>query len=271
MQEVQIDITKTILLSDWYTSPLWASWATRLDDSHMFYVLPEEYNILVRVTGVIPSHFVWHIGVTGIVVLGNADPTTVRHSMFYNTNIPCNTTLAKWASILENHRNDEKQRTKWDSAFYAQWQWTLRHRQLTRHIGRLLEVDMDDMDIPKSTLVQYALAYLYHWPDSHDNMILKESATRVVRELYLNKSDHKAEFTGIIDSKKLIADCLALHVASDKKDEERGWNIDSYLPECCKEDFKHVKKEYGHIDMYYSAHTMITRPVKVWCYSLLQL
>lgn len=267
MERVTVDITKNILLSEWHKSPLWASWATRLDDSHTYYLLPEEYNVLVDATGLRPRHFVWNCGDTRLVILGNADPSSVRHGILYTSDLPCSNTLVKWASIVHNERCDFSRQAKWDIAFLSQWNQLVKHRRLVRHIGSQMDIDMAAIDIRKTTLVQYALAYLYHWPDSTKSAQIRELALRVVKELYSTKEDHCPEFPGVIDAKKLVVDRIATHLEKDKEnDGARGWNIAPYIPMCCADDFKWIRREFGHLDMYYVQQTLIVRPLVCWCF-----
>jgi hypothetical protein len=248
---VNVDNPPPVLITEWHKNPLWASWASRIDSSNMFYVLPDEYSILVEATGVRPQHFRWRCGEKILYILGHADPNTLKYDIKWTEALPQHHILTRWSQRIHHERSDESKRKIWDKAFYKAWRYHLNHRTIARLIGKIVDLDMDSHNMTQTLLVLYALGYLWYWPEAQDKSI-KDLALSVFLELHLKKEDHNPQFIGEIDSKRLIVDKLAAYVITfqDKKDHQNGWNIRSWIPVDKQTDYEYLKKEFGHNDLF---------------------
>ena len=109
---------------------------------------------------------------------------------------------------------------------------------------------MSDHDLTKSTLYQYALAYLWHWPIPKEQT-LKELAWEIVRYRHLELEDHHPEYSdGPVDYTKLIIDRLAVHIQKDGDDGMNGFEITPWLPTEAQSTWSHIRKNFGHINLY---------------------
>ena len=238
-------------MSAWKQNPLWTSWATSLDKTDIWYVLPEEYHILCKATQLLPAYSTWTKDNVTLYILGKLSTASITQSDFWCEQMPTDTSLSKWAKYVHHQKiEDPVTRQKWEIAYKSAWDYFLTHRKLVRLVGRLLGTDMENHDLTKTTLFHYALAYLWHWDGPQDSA-MKELAWAVVREQHLSREDHHPEFSGTVDFSKLVTDRLAVHLQKDtKNDGMRGWGIDAWIPEQGKEQFSFMKKQHGHKDLY---------------------
>jgi hypothetical protein len=248
---VKVHLPTTVLLSKWYETPLWSSWASRLDNSRTFYVLPDEYSLLVKATGYRPPHFRWSCGDANLIILGNSDPNSIRHDGQWISSLPQEFLLVKWAKTVHNERLDTSMKLRWDEAFSDAWNYYVRHRDLVRKIGKVIETDADGHNLTKTTMVLYAIGYVWFWPHIQDHTT-KELAVKVIRERHLKREDHYVEYPGMVDPKRVVADKLATHILYDKEcDGQKGWDLSSWIYPEVNTDYQYLKKEFGHTDLYH--------------------
>ncbi len=245
------DLKNTILLSNWDKSMLWASWATRLDDTHLFYVTPDEYSMLVRSTDFRPPHFRWKCGDQTLVILGNADPDNILKCGVWTNTLPDNNLIVKWA--LQVDRMREKFDKEWSKAFEEAREYHVLHRDLVRKIATVLHLDMDSHNLSKTTLVLHAVAFKWFWPYVKDK-VTTDLSDQVIEQFHLKCEDHYSEFLGHVDVKKLVVDRLATHILIDTKDKEGGWNITSYIVPQMKNTYDQIKEVHGHLNLYELKH-----------------
>jgi hypothetical protein len=214
-------------------------------------VLPDEYSFLAEATGYRPLHFRWKCGELNLVILGNADPNQVKQKGQWTDSLPQDHILTRWARRVHHERMDTSRKVVWDLAFTESRRYHTKHRELVRKIGKVLQVDMDSHNLTKSTLVHYALGYMWFWPQEHDPAT-RDLAEMVMKEHHRKREDHYCEYPGIMDSKKVVADRLGAHILVDKgNDGQRGWRISSWLYPDVVTDYEHIKKEFGHTNLYH--------------------
>lgn len=249
---VRVHLPSTVLHTKWYEKPLWQSWATRLDWSHTFYVLPGEYRILAEATGYRPPHFKWSCGDIRLVILGNADPACVSDNIYWTDSLPQQNILSEWAKTLHAERLDAKKAEKWDHVYAEAFKYHVKFRDLVRKIGKVLDVDRDCHNLTRTRLVLFAMGYLFFWQGSHDQTT-KELAKRIFKEYHTNKEDHNNGYPGERDILNIIADRLTAHLLLEfENDGQRGWKIpENWLTSAdMKSQYESIKKEFGHINLY---------------------
>jgi len=247
---VKVHLPSTVLLTNWYQSSLWSGWASRLDDTHIYYVQPEVYSILAKASGYRPPHFLWHCGNTPLVILGNADPKVVKHDGLWMDSLPKDHILTKWAMKVHHQRQDASMKEKWDNCFDEARQYNVRHRELTRKIAKIMDLDMDCHNFTKTTLVHYAFGYMWYWKQPYDPDT-KLLAERVIKEWHLQRENHYIEYPGLMDARKVVADRLAASLMTDKKDDgQKGWHIPSWIYPGIMKDYEFIRKHYCDINLY---------------------
>ncbi len=173
----------------WYYNPIWAAWASQLDDSQIWYVTPKEFDELEKITRVSPSYLSVTIGQTEIMLLGVANPTTVMGQL-WNNEFNVDSLFTRWMCVVYNEMKKSDMRQKWEDALFSASEYHKKHRQLVRSIAYLKHVNMDDHNLFKTQPVLYALGYLHHWKSRHNENIyelakqLIETLTKEYRREY---------------------------------------------------------------------------------------
>ena len=227
-------------------------------------MLPEEYNILAKATGLRPCHFLWQCDDRKIVILGNTT-NTVKHDTIWTSDLPDDCSLAKWAAVIHEERLHPEKQILWDEAYAAQHNEVVKRRQFARHIGNLLNEQMDSHSLTQTTLVRYAEAYLYYWPKSdYYPSDVRPLALSILKDHHYKKENHQPLFAGKVDLKRLIIHCLADHLLEEFNDNEKGWKIDHLIEDEYVDEFQEIKGEYGHIDMYQVKQIAAPPPQRFW-------
>ena len=230
---------------------IWSSWATQLDDSDALYVLSDDYDTLACATGVNVPHIRVTCGSTKMSFIGRV-PDRKTTWKFWHENFAENA-MTRFARILDEDLCNPDMVSHWDQSYKESLAYFRMHRRLVCGVGGLLGIDMDDHDLTKTTLVLYALGYLWHWPAQKpaDGDIRKEAAWKVVREGHLTREDHHPEFSGgPVDAAKLFCDRLAIHLQKDPDDGVGGWGIDAkWLPTSLIAEWQTFRQKHGHIDL----------------------
>ena len=136
-----------------------------------------------------------------------------------------------------------------------------KHRLIARCVGSALAIDMRDHDLSKSRLIQVALAYCWHWPEWAINAKCDELtclAMTLVKRGHCEKEDHHPEYEmaghGKVDSSKLFADRIAVHLQKDPRDALGGWGVAAfYIPHDLKDSWDSFRLSYGYINLYNQA------------------
>ena len=233
---------------------IWSSWATQLDRSDVMYVLLDEYKILAKATGYTIPYVEATCGSIDMLFIGRKSLQEGTPLQFWHENFQgVDDVKTQFAQILNEDLRDPKMAAHWRQSFKESVSYFGVHRWLVRNIGNLLGVDMDDHDLTKTTLVLYALGYLWHWPAEKpdDNDIRKDAAWKVVTECHLTQEDHHPEFHGSqVDASKLFCDRLAVHLQKDVSDGVGGWNVnEKWLPTELIPQWRAFREKHCHINL----------------------
>ncbi len=233
----------------WHHVYLWAGWATQLDGSPIWYVLPNEYDLLMTVTDYRPSYVEANCGAIQMKILGVVSPELIV-GMLWADNLPVEGTLSQWAHAVHNDSKKTGRADMWQKSYHEAEEYFKCHRHLVRCAGQVLGIDMEDHDLTKTKLFHYALGYLWHWSSEQcDHM--KDLAWKVVRELHLTQEDHHPEFEGMVNPQKLFTDRLAVGIQKNKiQDDIGGWNVDAWIPQHLQVEWQEFKELNGHINLY---------------------
>ena len=246
--------------TEWASHPIWLAYATRLDQSPIMFYLPDLYDALVEITG---EEFGFYQAYT---ISGDI---TLRILGVYEGNQPIGPFWYESMTLPEKGVSNRAARllefgkaAQGELQFYEEeWQNSCRdsekylsiHRACVRRVGRVLGVDMDDHDITKTRIVQVALGFMWHWPG--DKSMRKESLMRLAQDAikagHLELEDHHPEFQGKIDSEKMFADRLAVHLQKDLPDDGNGWLLNPrFIPEQNRVQWEEFRNKNKHLNMY---------------------
>ncbi len=247
----------------WKQSPLWQGWATKLDNTHLWYMLPIEYNILCKLTEQQPIYLeaniadritLYFLGTNKQLAMPAGEiwqdewkdglPEKLASKLDEKEKVLIHWAERLWSSLKEN-------RDHWDKAYKDGLVYFLRHRHLVRSVGKLLEESMEDHDLTKTNLVLYALAYSWYWPEERDEVDTK-LARAVIHKRHLAQEDHHPEFeSGVINPHRLFCDRLAVHIQKNPgDDEEFGWKIVDWIPETLRPKFEEFHAENKDNNLY---------------------
>ncbi len=249
----------------WLTNALWQGWATRLDQTNLWYMLPVEYNLLVKITKMEPPYcevtvggelVLWFVGTTSEQA-DNADKKEKQNlpgqiwTDQYKDGLPkaIQTTLnheelvmIEWAQMLYDQLQSPDC-DKWHKAYDTVMQYWLEHREMARRIGRLLCQSMEDIHLGSTTLMKYAQAYTGYWNGAHDQK-LKDQAFLFMHQPSWNDEGQ------IVNEQRLFCDLLAVHLIEDRDDKEKGWRIKHFVPKIYLKQFTKFHTEHGETDIY---------------------
>ncbi len=222
IQRDELTVWIHTLLPDtyWYEDEVWAGWATQLDSSNIWYVLPDEYEILAFNTGLRPMCLKARCGAIDLRILGIAVPEQVAGRL-WRDDLPVDGTICQWASAVYEDMKNTGREELWQKAFIGALEYFKHHRHLVRCAGHLLGIDMDDHDLTKTKLFHYALGYLWHWSAEQCDQ-MKDLAWKVVRERHLTQEDHHPEFMGQVDALKLFTDRLSVGIQKSTRCDGEG-------------------------------------------------
>ena len=245
------------LEADWMNNGMWSSYATRLDNSDIFYVLPDEFQFLVSKTEFEPTHLDANCDGISMKILGRAkcsNETQMVCSFWSDDLVDDDTTLCLWAKALENDMSKSPERRQiWTQAYGDALAYFEKHRQLVRCAGQLLGIDMDNHDLTKTTIFHHALGYLFHWPEKEgQDDEMKALAWKIVRERHQNQEDHHPEYQGgSINAHKLFVDRISVGIQKNpmRDDNQRGWGIEAWIPQELRSEWDSFKQRNGHLDM----------------------
>ena len=245
-----IDLVASLLPHPtWHQASLWAGWATQLDGSHIWYVLPNEYDILVTMTDIRPNYVDATCGAIRMRILGTLSPELVTGRLWHD-DLPVDGTLSQLAHAVHKDMEQTGRADIWHKSYQEAEEYFKRHRHLVRCSGLILGIDMEDHDLTKTKLFHYAIGYLWHW-SAEQSTQMKDLAWKVVREQHLTQEDHHPEFEGIVNPHKLFVDRLAVGIQKNKiKDDIGGWKLDTWIPQVLQVEWHEFKQLSGHINMY---------------------
>jgi len=234
--------------------PMFVAWGTTLDDSRILYMLPEEYNLVSRLTKTKPSVIKAIIGTIHIYILGLTDEhTSLALWNLVDLRQPSKeaSVLCRWAYELYSDISYNFTSGLWCEALQHSIQESKQHRKVVQAIGLQIGIRMLDHDLTKTTLVQYALAYLNHWSWPQDDR-LRELAAEVLFKRHLELESHHQEYRkGDVEISKLFCDTLASHLIKNPDVKEMGWNIDvTLIPSMCRAHWHVFKLQHNKVNLY---------------------
>ena len=251
-----VDIRKA---RKWASDPVWLAHATRIDETDLFAFHPQTYFALKSRYPVAAPEF-W-IAVTEdqrrFYVVGEFQDTQPLGPFWNNSFVTDNAPpvlgarLMHFANMVQPHINAHP--AQFQAALQRALDYHSLHRKIVRRVGRALGINMEDHDLTKSRLIQVALSYCWHW-EGERNEVLFEVARGAIQAGHCELEDHHPEYeeagNGQVDTNKLFADRLAVHLQKDDKDTIRGWGVrEVFIPIEYKRLWKHFRASYAHIDL----------------------
>ena len=246
--------------TEWASHPIWLAYATRLDQSHLMFYLPELYDALVEITGVDFGYYEAYTcsGDITLYIIGIYEGNQPigpfwDESMCLPKNAisKCAARLLVFGKFAQNELEFYKE--EWRNSCRESEKYLSIHRACVRRVGRVLGVDMEDHDITKTRIVQVALGYMWHW--TGDKSMRTESLMQLARDAikagHLELENHHPEFQGKIDCEKMFADRLAVHLQKDLPDEGNGWLLNPrFIPEQNTVQWEMFRNRNKHLNMY---------------------
>lgn len=236
---------------NWQEHPLWCGWATNLEKTNLFYLLPGEFDFLTKLTGLQPSYLAVTNGSVTLRFVGN-DDRMVDGQMWdpkLQAGLPLllqaqleseHILLADWARFMQRELHLRKD--AWDKARHS-WQ---EHSKVHRRMCQMLGLFCSDLNLAKTTLVQYALSYISSWHITkmpHDSQV-KERGMKFIRQQL------QEEVKRGLSSELFICFLLTMHISEVKDDEYNGWNIEEVVPQNIKKAFINLHQQHGDKDLY---------------------
>ena len=245
------------------------AYATRLDKTDVYYFQGAVHLALQYIWGIDSvkgwrattndDKTLWIVGLyDGPQPLGpfwdeDASFENLRQSpLMYNPDMPNFLDLFSFARMLQPSL-DEKP-ALWEEALREATLYLTMHRSIVRRVGDVTQVDMDDHDLTKSRLVQFALAYAWHWSGTHDQKLL-DAAKLAIKAGHCEVENHHPEYETVgfdkVDAKKLLIDRVSVHLQKDPIDKEMGWGVDPrWIPDKYAVEWEALKNENKHINLY---------------------
>ena len=288
------DLEKLIYDNKCLTHPIWKNYATRLDESPLFYFLPEQYKALVLLTGIEPPYLKASTenNVIQMYLVGKCREKQSFGPFWNNT---CQTNFMKHSQSMTDTdiaifsfarevdhdlnvaiKNDtfEQCLRNWSDSFAASYHYLTLHRRCVIQTGKVFNVDMTDHDLTKTRLVQIALGRSYHWPDEKQgpwDKKVDKLANETVLQGHLKQENHHPQFDqGPLDAIKLFVDRLSVHIQKDPNDEKGGWGINEmlFIPTECEKQWKPFKNTHKHLDLYKLSWNIVSKsPVDMTDYN----
>ena len=242
---------------EWLLHPMWVTWATELDSTGLWYMLDDDHDLLTSFTNIVVPYIQVKCGNISFKIIGHSPYLNKADACLWNdkyclTGIVSSDVMIKWAKAVQESMKDEGKNVLWKHAYYDALDYFKLHRKIVRCVGEALDVNMDDHDLSKTTLFQYALGYLFHWRGEHEDG-LKTLAWEVVNKRHLEKEDHHPEYkNGAVDPIKLFCDRLSVHLQKDKDNDKcNGWLIaDHFIPVHFQREWSAFKRRHTYIDLY---------------------
>ena len=248
----------------WSRIPVWLANATRIDATNIFMYTREYYDQMRHQTGFAPEAFPVITKEKQVyLILGEFTGTQplqpIWPDRFKKPIKPRGSALAVFAKLLQSHM-DKEGPEKYVEALERAEDYLSLHRHIARNSGDALGIDMESHDLSKTRLVNWALAYLWHWEGNADDKsnLLTQAAQTAVKEGHCEREDHHPEFeaagNGELDHFKMFADRISVHLQKDPKDTKGGWGVDpAFIPLAWRAEFVAFQRGFGHIDMYEQA------------------
>ena len=252
----------------WKLSPVWSSWASRLDDGNIAFYLPETHEALTFLTGRRVDYIrARAVGSTTILFLVGYSvgeqtfgPFSSEEFVAKMDQIPSQMSrklyfARKLQAVLNKCESDRSWR--WIKSYREAMQYFSIHRGTVMAVGKLLGINMNDHDLTKTRLVQIALGLLWHWPGDRtaDESQLTDVAMDAIRAGHLEVENHHPEFESAnadrVDVHKLLTDRVCIHLQKDPKDTKKGWDVNlNFIPTIYREEWFRFAEQHKDICLY---------------------
>ena len=260
------DLEKLIHDNKCFTHPIWINYATRLDESQLFYFLPDQYKALVLLTGIEPPYLQASTENNAIQIYLVGKCQRQPFSPFWNKTCEINfmkhsqsmtdTAIAIFQfareiqydlSVALRTNRFKRCLNNWMKLNASIYHYFTMHRRCVIQTAKLFGVDMMDHDLNKTRLIQIAIGRIYHWPDIKSNPRnnkLDKLARKAI--FYGHLKDHHPKWAPV-DPIKLFIDHLSEHLEKDPQDIIGGWDLKEkwFVPQ-----WKTFKNTHKHLDLY---------------------
>ncbi len=143
---------------------------------------------MAATSGMYPAYKESICGEITLWILGIKEQNASKEILWEDT-VHLKGLLGTWAGAVQQEMQDQGGDGIWRQALEEAIAYFRMHMQLVRKMGRLLSMDMNDHDLTKTKLVQYALAYLWHWPGKQFTS-MKDMAWEVIHKCHMTLMDH---------------------------------------------------------------------------------
>ena len=271
------DIAQLTVKSKWYESRIWFSYATQLDNSQLYYFLPDRFQALWRLTGEYYDYAAVNIGDIQLFIMGHCDkkqpfapfwtPIMTKNLTRYlpNLSVPALHELRFALSMEQDfeNRGNYHHVLNFEEAWDECRRYQMTHRKYVVAIGDALGISMQSHDLTKTRLVECALAYLWHWRSGNGphQSTLYNIALDVVKHCHTELESHHPQFGEGLNTDEMFVDRIAVRIQKQSPVlDANGFDLeDKYIPENCKEAWKRFKTEHSHHNLY-----KIFDPEKIW-------
>ena len=162
----------------WASHPIWANYATQLDESPLAYFLPTHFEALRILTAVAPPYAeAWtQSGSLCLYFVGTVpedrpfgpfwDPQCEEHYISKKAQFPSDAyRFFTFGRAVQQDLDTQDRDDQWERAYKASKEYTATHRKYARKIGKLTDIDMECHDLSKTRLLDAAQAFLFHFGD----------------------------------------------------------------------------------------------------------
>ena len=256
----------------WADHPVWANYATQLDESSLAFFLPSHFKALTVLTRFTPPYVeAWtRSGSLCFYFVGSMpakrrfgpfwDPQCEDHYVSRKPEIPSDAyRVFAFGRAVQQDLDIQERAEQWSKAYTASQDYLILHRRYVRKAGSLLGVDMECHDLSKTRLLSTALALLFHFEeertqsDPHEKN-LNQLAWDAVRAGHLELENHHPEFKGQhspVDPLKLFVDRLSVRVQKNGYPGMDSWDMPlHFIPMEYRELWEQFKAENQHVDLY---------------------
>ena len=263
------DIATLTFKSNWYKSRIWFTMATRLDDTDIYYFLPDRFYALSKLTEEHYDYVVVNAGDIQLYVMGLCSKNqpfapfwtpVMRKNMIRflpHLSLPALHEL-RFALCLENHFEERayyQHVLDWEEAWYNCQRYQTKHRKYVIAVGKALGISMESHDLTKTRMVQVALGYLFHWNENRDGMrnsTLVNLAKDIVQECHTKLEPHHPEFGPGFNAEEMFCDRIAVRIQKQPPVLKfNGFDLhEQFIPIQCKDAWIEFKNEHSAVNLY---------------------
>lgn len=263
-EDIADNISHLSYYARWVNDALWRSWASELDDTQLFYLLPDRYEALSRLTNTNYAYQKAQIGDIQIYILGFTTKQA-KFGPYIDERVRQNLSdclpylgtafLAelKFALLLQNEINKNAENFfMWRRAFANSQQYFKIHRDMILRVSGVLNLFCPGHDLTKTRVVLAGLGYWWHWVGEHNEEIL-QSAISLCNICHLEIEDHHPQCGETIDYELMFVDRISVHMQKSQQPiyENRGFDIDpKFIPIEAADKWIHFKERFKHINLW---------------------